>query len=70
MERRVNYKMQQPTVVIHSGIVETGIDEIELHSSVGNRCMENKKILHTRNDLCMETHSYEGEIVSTYHHRP
>ncbi len=32
MERRVNYKMQQPNVVIHSGIVETGIDEIELHS--------------------------------------
>ena len=24
MERRVNYKMQQPNVVIHSGIVETG----------------------------------------------
>ena len=33
MERRVNYKMQQPNVVIHSGIVETGTDEIELHSS-------------------------------------
>ena len=33
MERRVNYKMQQPDVVIHSGIVETGTDEIELHSS-------------------------------------
>ena len=33
MERRVNYKMQQPNVVIHSGIVETSIDEIELHSS-------------------------------------
>ena len=30
MESRVNYKMQQPNVVIHSGIVETGIDEIEL----------------------------------------
>ena len=28
-----NYKMQQPNVVIHSGIVETVIDEIELHSS-------------------------------------
>ena len=25
--------MQQPNVVIHSGIVETGTDEIELHSS-------------------------------------
>ena len=25
--------MQQPNVAIHSGIVETGIDEIELHSS-------------------------------------
>ena len=33
MERRVNYKMEQPNVVIHSGIVETGSDEIELHSS-------------------------------------
>ena len=33
MERRVNYKMQQPNVVIHSGIVETGTDEIELYSS-------------------------------------
>ena len=33
MERRVNYKMQQPNVVIHSGIVEIGTDEIELHSS-------------------------------------
>ena len=33
MERRVNYKMQQPNVVIHSGIVETGIDEIELRNS-------------------------------------
>ena len=31
MERRVNYKMQQPNVVIHSGIVETGIDKIEHH---------------------------------------
>ena len=33
MESRVNYKMQQPNVVIHSGIVETGTYEIELHSS-------------------------------------
>jgi hypothetical protein len=33
MERRVNYKMQQPNVVFHSGIVETGINEIELLSS-------------------------------------
>ena len=33
MERRVNYKMQQPNVVIHGGIVETGTDEIELHNS-------------------------------------
>ena len=33
MERRGNYKMQQPNVVIQSGIGETGIDEIELHSS-------------------------------------
>ena len=33
MERRVNYNMQQPNVVIHSDIVETGIDEIELHNS-------------------------------------
>ena len=33
MERRVNYKMQQPNVVIPSGIVETSIDEIELHIS-------------------------------------
>ena len=33
MERRVNYKMQQPNVVIQSGIVETGSDDIELHSS-------------------------------------
>ena len=33
MERRVNYKMQQPNVVIHSGIVEIDTDEIELHSS-------------------------------------
>ena len=29
MERSVNYKMQQPNVVIHCGIVETGTDEIE-----------------------------------------
>ena len=29
MERRVNYKMQQPNVVIHSGIDETCTDEIE-----------------------------------------
>ena len=29
MERRVNYDMQQPNVVIHSGIVEIGVDEIE-----------------------------------------
>ena len=27
------YKMQQPNVVIRSGIVETRTDEIELHSS-------------------------------------
>ena len=33
MEGHVNYKMQQPNVVIHSGIVETGTDEIELYSS-------------------------------------
>ena len=33
MERRINYKMQQPNVVIHSAIVETGTNEIELHSS-------------------------------------
>ena len=33
MERRVNYKMEQPNVVIHSGIVGTGIDVIELHIS-------------------------------------
>ena len=33
MEMRVNYKMQQPNAVIHSGIVETGSDEIELHIS-------------------------------------
>ena len=33
MERRVNYKMQQPNVVIRSGIVETGTVEIELHNS-------------------------------------
>ena len=33
MERRVNYKIQQSNVVIHSGIVETGADEIELQSS-------------------------------------
>ena len=28
VERHVNYKMQQPNLVIHSGIVETGTDEI------------------------------------------
>ena len=33
MEMHVDYKMQQPNVVIHSGIVETGTDEIEMHSS-------------------------------------
>ena len=33
MERRVNYKMQQPNVVIHIGIVETSINEIEVHNS-------------------------------------
>ena len=33
MERRVNYKIEEPNVVIHSGIVETGTGEIELHSS-------------------------------------
>ena len=33
MKRRVNYKMQQPNVVNDSGIVETGTDEIEFHSS-------------------------------------
>ena len=32
MERHVNYKMQEPNVVIHSGIVETATDEIELSS--------------------------------------
>ena len=33
MERRVNYNMEQPNVVIPSDIVEAGIDEIELHRS-------------------------------------
>ena len=33
MEKRVNCKMQQPNVVIHSGIVEIGTDEIELYTS-------------------------------------
>ena len=28
MGRHVNYKMQQPNIVIHSGIIETGTDEI------------------------------------------
>ena len=39
-------------------------------ATVGNRCMENKKILCTGNDLSMEMHSNEGESVSTYPRRP
>ena len=39
-------------------------------ATVGNCCMENKKILCTRKDLSMEMHSNEGESVSTYPHRP
>lgn len=37
---------------------------------VGNRCMENKKIQRTRNDLSMEMHSNEGKSVSMYPRRP
>ena len=39
-------------------------------ATVGKRCMENKKILRTRNDLSMEMHSNEGECVPTYPRRP
>ena len=38
--------------------------------SVGNHCMENKKFLHTRNDLSMEMHNNEGESMSAYPRRP
>ena len=41
-----------------------------IYDFVGKRCMENKKFLHTRNDLSMEMHSNEGERVSAYPRRP
>ncbi len=38
--------------------------------SVGERCMENKKISTHTQDLSMEMHSYERGSVSTYPRRP
>ena len=35
-------------------------------ATVGNRCMENKKFLRTRNDLSMEMHSKGGGGEGVY----
>ena len=62
------------TITAHNTLCSTRAYHLRIdlaHDAiVENRCMENKKILRTRNDPSMEMHSNEGESVSTYLRRP
>ena len=52
------------TITAHNSLCSTHAYHLRIElahdATVGNLCMENKKILRTRNDLSMEMHSNEG----------
>ena len=62
------------TITAHNSLCSTSAYHLRIDlahdATVGNRCIENKNILRTRNDLSMEMHSNEGESVSTYPPKP
>ena len=62
------------TITAHNSLCSTRAYHLRIDlahdASIGKCCMENKKILCTRDDLSMEMHSNEGESVSTYPRRP
>ena len=54
------------TITTHNSLCSTRAYHLRIDlahdATVGNSCIENKKILRTRNDLSMEMHSNEGRV--------